>query len=130
MDRKINSDTALSMQQVASDLRFDTFESGRLTINKHTYTESVLIHQNTVVSTFNLTASELSNTHIQDWIKRYSPEFILIGTGSSNKILALNAVDANGLPVAVECMSTTACMRTFVALQCEDRNFLCFLSVL
>lgn len=117
------------MQQVASDLRFDTYTSGHLTINKHEYTDSVLIHQNIVVNTFDLVALELTNAHIQDWMKTYTPEFILIGTGAAPQLLLLSAADANGRPVAIESMPTIACMRTFVALQCEDRNFLCFLSV-
>ena len=106
---QITEDTNNSRYQIRA------YKSGEITINDKTYTTSLIITNETLISDWGPeTINDITQQHI-DQILALKPEIILLGMG-----------EHSSLPPKMlrqfECMSTGAACRTFVALSSEGRN--------
>lgn len=99
------------------------YSPGKITVNNTTFTMSLIITANTLVTDWPpQTLEQLQPSHFNPIIT-LNPEIILLGTGIKFKRPPANLLaplyEHN---LGVECMDTGAACRTFTALSAEKRN--------
>ena len=119
----------LNADQPIGPLRFQSYQTGKIVINQHTYDQNVLLSQHAIIASEVIGLKDLSSAHLQSWVDQYQSEIVLIGTGVEHLWLDLVVFDKQKRPLSIEYMTTENCLRTFVALQSEPRDLLCYLAV-
>lgn len=94
-----------------------------ITINKKTYSESLIISPNRLITQWGPKSYEdLTDAYLLQLIET-QPEIILLGTGSASKILSDEKMAVLlKKQYQLECMSTPAACRTYTILSAENRH--------
>lgn len=113
----------LQEEQAQGQFHIQAYSPGRLRINHHDYTQSVLLSAGELVSPWQInTLSELNNSHMQA-LSKHQPRIVLLGSGEhlcfpDNACLAW----LQAQHIGVEVMDTAAACRTYHILANEDRR--------
>ena len=105
------------------------YTSGRVELNTGEYTQSILIHQDKVVSWCVWGIEQLDSKEIEAIVK-LKPELVVLGTGEK-QVFPEHAVLASlyNAKIGIEIMTTEAACRTYNILADEGRNVLAALIV-
>lgn len=113
----------LSEDIISGSYSIQAYESGQLTINQKTYSDSLVLSASDIISPWPVTSIEqLSSDHFE-CVLDLKPDVVLLGTGDKQ---AFPAMEMMGFfahhNLGVEAMNTGALCRTFNILVAEDRN--------
>lgn len=104
------------------DYEINSYLPGKIVVNDHAYSESVLVSMHHFETWVPNNIDELQPTDFEK-ILAWQPDVILLGTGDilsfPDKSILKAAIDAQ---IGVEVMSTLAACRTFHVLMAENRN--------
>lgn len=105
------------------DYIIKAYEPGKITVNEQTYQSSLIIAKDTLVTDWAPQClADLTHDHLQCLIDM-QPDVLLLGTGEHflmpkpAKLAPLYSAN-----IGVECMSSDAACRTFIALAAEGRR--------
>lgn len=113
----------LSEDQNNAAYQINSFEPGKIVINKEVLTHSVIISPNQLIKNWHpKTVDEMSENDLLQ-ILALKPDIILIGTGEKSMVLpAKKLAPLLQKQFHAECMSTQAACRTYMILSAEGRN--------
>tara|TARA_B100001989_G_C24546089_1_gene470879 strand:+ start:1591 stop:1965 length:375 start_codon:yes stop_codon:yes gene_type:complete len=121
--------TNVHLQAHQSPLRFHTYSPGKIHVNDHIYTKTILCKQDSIILAEAPDMDDVNLDTLKKWQNDFQPELILIGTGAESRepsnIIHTFCCEEQ---IALDAMSTDYCIRTLIALQNEFRALICLLS--